>query len=113
MSNFRWRKALLSVIALATSQSLLAFQWQSLYPSSSHNVIMQRTHTHFMQMTAASVTEEIITTKEGGKPSPSGKSYYKRSDGSWKPRKDLNDLFIGERLYATRLPERYVSHEIQ
>ena len=66
-----------------------------------------------MQMTAASVTEEIITTKEGGKPSPSGKCYYKRSDGSWKPRKELDDLFIGERLYATRLPERYVSHEIQ
>ena len=32
--------------------------------------------------------------------------YYKRIDGSWKPRKELNSLFIGERLYATRLIER-------
>ena len=69
---------------------------------------MQRTHHTHVMMTAASATEEITTkiTKEGGKPSPSGKCYYKRSDGSWKPRKELNDLFIGERLYATRLPER-------
>ena len=29
-------------------------------------------------------------------------------DGSWKPRKELNTLLIGERLFAARLPERYV-----
>ncbi len=34
--------------------------------------------------------------------------YYKRIDGSWKPRKELKDLKIGERLFATRLPDRSV-----
>lgn len=29
--------------------------------------------------------------------------YYKRSDGSWKPRKNIESLFIGERLFGTRL----------
>ena len=31
--------------------------------------------------------------------------YYKRIDGSWKPRKELNKLFLGERLFARRLAE--------
>ena len=30
--------------------------------------------------------------------------YYKRSDGVWRPRKPLNNLFVGQRLFATRLP---------
>lgn len=34
--------------------------------------------------------------------------YYKRIDGSWKPRKELKDLKIGERLFATRLLDRSV-----
>ena len=50
----------------------------------------------------ATITDDVNTTTE-----QQGIScYYKRIDGSWKPRKELNSLFIGERLYATRLIER-------
>jgi len=38
--------------------------------------------------------------------SPAEVCYYRRSDGPWKPRKELDRLSIGERLFATRLPER-------
>lgn len=33
------------------------------------------------------------------------KCYYRRVDGPWRPRKELRCLSIGERLFATRLPE--------
>jgi len=35
--------------------------------------------------------------------STSNLCYYKRIDGSWKPRKELQSLFIGERLFGRRL----------
>jgi len=51
----------------------------------------------------ATLTDDVNTTTE----QQQGIScYYKRIDGSWKPRKELNSLFIGERLYATRLIKR-------
>jgi hypothetical protein len=31
--------------------------------------------------------------------------FYKRVDGMWRARKQLNDLFVGERLFANRLPQ--------
>jgi len=49
----------------------------------------------------ATITDVNTTTEQQGI-----SCYYKRIDGSWKPRKELNSLFIGERLYATRLIER-------
>lgn len=57
--------------------------------------------------TAETVEDAALTTTERrkGKASPSGVCYYKRIDGSWKPRKELSDLSVGERLFATRLPE--------
>jgi hypothetical protein len=57
---------------------------------------------------AAAMTDHVVA--EGGAivpgKNPSGACYYKRMDGSWKPRKEMNKLFVGERLFATRLPER-------
>ena len=57
-------------------------------------------------------TKTIIQQQEQrrGGPSSSGSCYYKRIDGSWKPRKELNRLFVGERLFAIRLLERCVSY---
>ena len=49
----------------------------------------------------ATITDVNTTTEQQGI-----SCYYKRIDGSWKSRKELNSLFIGERLYATRLIER-------
>eukprot|EP00579_Thalassiosira_antarctica_P008581 CAMPEP_0201884638 /NCGR_PEP_ID=MMETSP0902-20130614/17472_1 /ASSEMBLY_ACC=CAM_ASM_000551 /TAXON_ID=420261 /ORGANISM="Thalassiosira antarctica, Strain CCMP982" /LENGTH=321 /DNA_ID=CAMNT_0048413635 /DNA_START=72 /DNA_END=1037 /DNA_ORIENTATION=+ len=36
--------------------------------------------------------------------------WYRRVDGPWKPRKDLTCLKIGQRLFATRLPESDLLH---
>ena len=56
-------------------------------------------------------TKTIIQQQQRrGGPSASGSCYYKRIDGSWKPRKELNRLFVGERLFAIRLLERCVSY---
>ena len=56
-------------------------------------------------------TKTIIQQEQRrGVPSASGSCYYKRIDGSWKPRKELNRLFVGERLFAIRLLERCVSY---
>ena len=61
----------------------------------------QISHPHKL-LIHATITDDVNTTTE-----QQGIScYYKRIDGSWKPRKELNSLFIGERLYATRLIER-------
>lgn len=55
------------------------------------------------------VTEQQDSNMESS-PQPSSEKlcYYKRIDGSWKPRKELKNLKIGERLFATRLPDRSV-----
>lgn len=52
--------------------------------------------------TRATATSNDVSTS---KKSESGECYYKRIDGSWKPRKELSRLFVGERLFATRLAE--------
>ena len=52
----------------------------------------------------ATITDNVINTTTEQQQGIS--CYYKRIDGSWKSRKELNNLFIGERLYATRLIER-------
>ena len=52
-------------------------------------------------VTATATSNDVSTSKK----SESGDCYYKRIDGSWKPRKELSTLFLGERLFATRLPE--------
>ena len=55
----------------------------------------------------ATITDNVINTTTEQQQQQQGIScYYKRIDGSWKSRKELNNLFIGERLYATRLIER-------
>jgi hypothetical protein len=46
--------------------------------------------------TAANNTEQPIELKP---------CYYKRVDGVWRPRKQLKELFIGQRLFAVRKPE--------
>ena len=59
---------------------------------------------------ARSVAESnsVITEQQDKNESEKRLCYYKRIDGSWKPRKELKDLRIGERLFASRLPERSV-----
>lgn len=49
--------------------------------------------------TTAASNDSVSSTK-----SESGECYYRRIDGPWRPRKELHNLFIGERLFATRLP---------
>jgi len=44
-------------------------------------------------------------TQQNSKSSSPGVCYYRRVDGPWKARKELNSLFIGERLFASRLLE--------
>jgi len=60
----------------------------------------QISHPHKL-LIHATITDDVTTTEQQGI-----SCYYKRIDGSWKPRKELNSLFIRERLYATRLIER-------
>eukprot|EP00985_Skeletonema_marinoi_P019590 scaffold11309_cov122-Skeletonema_marinoi.AAC.2 len=52
-------------------------------------------------LTATATSNDVSDSKK----SKSGECYYKRIDGSWKPRKELSSLFVGERLFATRLPK--------
>lgn len=54
-----------------------------------------------ISITATATSNAVSTSNK----SESGECYYKRIDGSWKPRKELSRLRIGERLFATRLPE--------
>ena len=61
----------------------------------SNSVITEQQDTNFHSQLPPSSSEERLC-------------YYKRIDGSWKPRKELKDLRIGERLFASRLPERSV-----
>mmetsp|Transcript_37073 Transcript_37073/g.88719 ORF Transcript_37073/g.88719 Transcript_37073/m.88719 type:complete len:387 (+) Transcript_37073:84-1244(+) len=58
---------------------------------------------------SASVTtshgdDASAAVKSRSGPSPSGECYYRRVDGPWRPRKELRDLKIGERLFASRIP---------
>jgi predicted RNA-binding protein with RPS1 domain len=55
----------------------------------------------YTSVTATATTKDVSTSNK----SESGECYYKRMDGSWKPRKELSRLFVGERLFAARLPE--------
>ena len=49
--------------------------------------------------TTAASNDSVSSNK-----SESGECYYRRIDGPWRPRRELHSLFIGERLFATRLP---------
>lgn len=55
----------------------------------------------YTSVTATATSNDVSTSNK----SESGECYYKRIDGSWKPRKELSNLFVGERLFAKRLPE--------
>eukprot|EP00584_Thalassiosira_punctigera_P025103 CAMPEP_0172567028 /NCGR_PEP_ID=MMETSP1067-20121228/114247_1 /TAXON_ID=265564 ORGANISM="Thalassiosira punctigera, Strain Tpunct2005C2" /NCGR_SAMPLE_ID=MMETSP1067 /ASSEMBLY_ACC=CAM_ASM_000444 /LENGTH=316 /DNA_ID=CAMNT_0013358281 /DNA_START=159 /DNA_END=1109 /DNA_ORIENTATION=+ len=48
---------------------------------------------------------DVVDKATGEKSSPEV-SYYRRIDGVWRPRKELERLSIGERIFATRLLER-------
>jgi predicted RNA-binding protein with RPS1 domain len=60
----------------------------------------QKRHRRVCTSIAATVTTDDVAIIRP----ESGDCYYRRIDGSWKPRKELSRLFIGERLFATRLP---------
>jgi hypothetical protein len=110
MSTLKWKRSLLMACIMATGS--LAFHHAAircqLKNLSRHNGMLRRQHIHTTTMTASIATEANAGTQKRGGESPSGACYYRRIDGSWKPRKELNQLFIGERLFAARLPARYV-----
>ncbi len=72
------------------------FQYQ--LPDYRHSTRRRNVYT---SITATATSNDVSTSKK----SESGECYYKRIDGSWKPRKELSRLFVGERLFATRLNE--------
>ena len=115
VSSSAWKKSLL-LTALTIAGRTLAFKLH-------HHVAILPRHSkgndnryHRRCITLInSTTEEETSTKtiitqqqRRGSPSSSGSCYYKRIDGSWKPRKELNRLAVGERLFAIRLLERCV-----
>ena len=110
MSSLKRKRSLLMACIMATGS--LAFHHAALRCQlrnlSCNNGMRRRQHIHTTIMTSSSTTEANAVTQKRGGESPSGACYYRRMDGSWKPRKELNTLFIGERLFAARLPERYV-----
>ena len=116
------KRALLVVITLALPTASLAFNninniqpRRQCHPSRIVSLSQQHVHLRsYSTLTTArdtttssssSSTAETIAKKGSGKPSPSGACFYKRADGSWKPRKELDQLVVGERLFATRLSE--------
>lgn len=105
MPSLKSKRSLLMACIMATGS--LAFHHQ-LRNLSCNNGTRRRQRIHTTIMTASSATEANAVTQKRGGESPSGACYYRRMDGSWKPRKELNTLLIGERLFAARLPERYV-----
>lgn len=60
----------------------------------------QYVHGSIVFSTAADLTDTSTGQPAGPKP-----TFYKRIDGMWRRRKLLNELFIGERLFATRIPQ--------
>jgi hypothetical protein len=110
MPSLKLKRSLLMACIMATGS--LAFHHAALRCQlmnlSCNNGTRRRQRIHTTIMTASSATEANAVTQKRGGESPSGACYYKRMDGSWKPRKELNTLLIGERLFAARLPERYV-----
>lgn len=118
-----WKKSLL----LSALRFIAGSGWWTLAFNQHHHVDMlprdkskgneNRYHRHRRITLISSTTEEEASTKTitiqqqqcRGGPSSSGACYYKRIDGSWKPRKELNRLFVGERLFAIRLLERCVT----
>ena len=111
MPSLKWKKSLLMAWIMATGS--LAFHHAALRCQlrnlSCNDGTRRRQRIHTTIMTASSsATEANADTQKRGGESPSGTCYYRRMDGSWKPRKELNTLLIGERLFAARLPQRYV-----
>jgi hypothetical protein len=106
MTSSKWKVSLLMACIVSTGS--LAFH----HPDPRCQMRNLSRHCGFsrrrrINITTANIAAEAdaIVPKRDGK-NPSGACYYRRIDGSWKPRKELNKLFIGERLFATRLPER-------
>ena len=54
----------------------------------------------FLSITTTAASNDSVSSNK----SESGECYYRRIDGPWRPRRELHSLFIGERLFATRLP---------
>ncbi|KAL7530804.1 hypothetical protein ACHAWF_003517 [Thalassiosira exigua] len=98
-----WKTQLFAVIAIAQSPVSLAFQRAAYHRRSGYDGSKcQRVPSTTI---ATSAGANVIVSEQDKKRTSSGECYYRRIDGSWKPRKDINSLFIGERLFATRLPE--------
>jgi len=82
-------------VLFQTTEFSSAFQFQ------------RRTHAHKPRILFSTAIETL--TKEAEQPEQPRNSlkpcFYKRVDGNWRTRKQLNQLFIGQRLLATRLSE--------
>ena len=108
VSSSSWKKSLL-LTALTIAGRTLAFKL--LLPRHSKgndNRYHRRCITLINSTTEEETSTKTIQQQRRGSPSSSGSCYYKRIDGSWKPRKELNRLVVGERLFAIRLLERCV-----
>lgn len=68
-------------------------------PTSQHRPHHHKSKPLFSITTTAASNDSVSSNK-----SKSGECYYRRIDGPWRPRRELHSLFIGERLFATRLP---------
>ena len=73
-----------------------------------HCSTRQRNKSNITCVTATASLGDVSRSNK----SESGECYYKRLDGSWKPRKELSELFVGERLFATRQPEFDLLHGV-
>ncbi len=109
MSSLKWKVSLLMACIVSTGS--LAFhhpnprcQLRNLSRQCGISRRRRINTTTAMNSNIATEADAIIPKRDGK--NPSGACYYRRIDGSWKPRKELNKLFIGERLFATRFPER-------
>ena len=56
----------------------------------------------FLSTTTEDDATGVISDQQSVTPKP---YFYKRIDGIWRPRKPLCELFIGQSLFATRIPQ--------
>lgn len=115
LSSFRQASLLLvlSLTGCRLSESLAFHQCtvHRNYPSSSRQRLShpverrQQQIIRHVTISSARSAAESTSTNINSQPSSEKLCYYKRIDGSWKPRKELKNLKIGERLFATRIPD--------
>jgi predicted RNA-binding protein with RPS1 domain len=108
LPNRRRRTTSLQLILLAcVSFELLAFQSSHPHQCVSFGDAPRRSP--FSASSAMCTALHLVSDTDNQvvnlEQSQSAVCYYRRVDGSWKPRKEIERLFVGERLFAKRLSE--------